>query len=337
MTIKDVAKKAGVSIATISRVINNKPEGISPEKRIYIQKIIEEMGYKPSGLARGLVTKRTSTIGLLIPDISNPFFPLMARGVEDGAQANKYSVFLCNTDGEIERERQYMSILKERGVDGIILTISQGTNKEYVREIIDGSIPVVLLDEPVAYRNVYGVFVDNHKGGYLATRHLIELGHKKIACITGPYSSITSIKRMEGYKHAITEAGISIDESIIMSGDYKEETGFKYMDEIIRSSSGVTAVFSASDNIAIGIYRAAKSHGLKIPKDLSVVGFDDAYSTQLIEPALTDVQQPTYEMGIKAVETILKLLSGSNVRKKIITFEPKLIVRESTRIFSVSN
>lgn len=330
MTIKDVARKAGVSIASVSRVINNKPEGLSPEKRKYIQQIIDEMGYTPSGLARGLITKRTSTIGLVIPDITNPFFPLMARGVEDGAQANGYGVFLCNTDGDPNREKQYISLLREKRADGIILTISQGTDAEYIRSVIGGNIPFVLIDEPVICQDTYGIFFDNRKGGYLATKHLIEIGHRRIACLTGPYSSITSIERLDGYKQAIIEAGIAIDESIIMSGSYKEEVGFKCADALIKSCSGVTAIFSASDYLAIGVYKAAKVNGLKIPDDLSIVGFDDALNTQLIDPALTDIHQPTYEMGVKAVEMMLKLLSGCNIRKKIITLEPQLIIREST-------
>ncbi|MHB8062648.1 MAG: LacI family DNA-binding transcriptional regulator, partial [Ruminiclostridium sp.] len=203
-------------------------------------------------------------------------------------------------------------------------------DEEYIQSIISGEIPVVLLDEPVISQNIFGVFFDNCKGGYIATKHLIELGHRRIACLTGPYSSITSIERMNGYKQAISEAGIAIDESIIMSGSYKEEVGFKFADDIIKSHTGVTAIFSASDFLALGVYKAAKLHGLKIPDDLSVAGFDDSFSTQLLDPELTDVRQPTYEMGVKATEMILKLITGCNLRKKVITLDPQLIIRQST-------
>lgn len=334
MNIKDVAKLAGVSIATVSRVINNKPEGISQERRKYIQKIIDETGYRPSGLARGLVTKKTSTIGLIISDISNPAYPLMARGVEDAAQANKYSMVLCNTNFKPEREKRYIDILKEKGVDGIILEISQGANKEYVRNILKNDIPIVLIDEPVINRNAYGVFVNNRKGGYIATKHIIELGHKRIACFTGPYSSLTAVERMEGYKQALSEAGLPVDENIIMSGAYKQETGYRFMREVINLFKEVTAVFSTNDSIAMGVYKAVKAFGYKIPKDYSVVGFDDVYDMELIEPALTDVAQPAYEMGRAAVKMLIEILNGVKPRKKKIIFEPELIIRESTRKIS---
>jgi LacI family transcriptional regulator len=331
MTIKDVAKIAGVSITTVSRVVNNKPEGISPEKRKYILEIIKETGYRPNGLARGLVTKRTSTIGLMISDISNPLYPLMARGVEDAAQTNNYNVILCNTYWKPERERHYISVLKEKGVDGIILAISNGTDIDYLNEIIDGTIPVVLFDEPIVKEDVYGVFVDNRKGGYLATNHLIEYGHKRIACLIGPYSTISSIERLEGYKNALADSNIDYNPGLIMSGEYNEETGFKYMNDIIKSKLRVSAVFAASDNIALGVYKAIKTHGYRIPDDFSVVGFDDVYSTNLIEPSLTDIVQPTYEMGQKAIEIMIKLLNGVKPRKKTVIFEPTMMIRESTK------
>lgn len=331
MNIKDIARLCGVSIATVSRVINNKPEGISEEKRKYIQKIIADTGYRPSGLARGLVTKKTSTIGLIISDITNPLYPLMARGVEDCAQANKYSMVLCNTNSKPEREKKYINYLMEKGVDGVILSISHGADEEHVNEIFDCGIPIVLIDEPVINRKAYGVFTDNFKGGYIATKHLIEQGHERIACIIGPYDSLTSTERLEGYKKAITEAGLSVDESIIMSGDYKEETGYKLISEIISSRKDVTAVFAANDSIAIGIYKAIKAFGLKIPKDYSIVGFDDVYDMDLIEPALTSVSMPIYDMGMKAVEMLIKILNDTRPRKKAYIFEPELIIRNSTR------
>jgi LacI family transcriptional regulator len=331
MNIKDVARIAGVSITTVSRVLNSKPEGISPEKRKYILKIIEETGYRPNGLARGLVTKRTSTIGLMIYDISYPLYPLMARGVEDAAQTKGYNVILCNTYWKPERERHYFSVLKERGVDGIILAISNGTDIDYLNEVIDGTVPIVLFDEPTIRDDVYGVFVNNKKGAYLATNHLIEYGHQRIACLIGPDSTLSSEERLEGYKQALAEANIKFDKNLVMSGEYVEETGLKYMNQIIERKENVTAVFAASDNIAIGVYKAIKSHGYRIPDDFSVVGFDDVYNTNLIEPSITDITQPTYEMGQKAFEIMYKLLNNIKPRKKTVIFEPDLIVRNSTK------
>jgi LacI family transcriptional regulator len=330
MNIKDVARIANVSITTVSRVLNNKPEGISPEKRKYVLKIIEETEYRPNGLARGLVTKRTSTIGLMISDISNPFYPHIARGVEDAAETNNYNVVLCNTYWKPDRERHYISVLKEKGVDGIILAISNGKNIDYLNEIIDGTIPIVLFDEPTIRDDVYCVCVDNKKGGYMATNHLIEYGHQRIACLIGPNTTLTSEERLEGYKQALAEANIEYDPNIVMYGGYSEETGIKYMNQIIDEKINVTAVFAASDEIAIGVYKAIKSHGYRIPDDFSVTGFDDV-STRLIEPSLTEIVQPTYEMGQKAFELMFKLLNNVKPRKKTVIFEPDLIVRNSTR------
>lgn len=328
MTIRDVAKKAGVSITTVSRVINNKPGGIGKEKRLYIQKIIEEMGYTPNGIARGLATKKTSTIALIVPDITNPFFAHLAKGVEDAALKKDYSVFLCNTSGSSEREKHYLSIIKEKAVDGVILSISQGANREYVKDIVDFNIPTILVDEPVELIDIYGVYFNNINGGYIATKYLIELGHQKIACITGSKNSISSVERAEGYRKALREAGLPIDESIIRFGEYDEMTGFKHMHELLQLGY-VTAVFCTCDMMAFGAYRAAALLNKKIPNDISVVGLDDAYNSYLFHPAITDVKQPIYEMGKKAASILIKLLDGVNVRKKIHIFEPELILRNS--------
>lgn len=255
----------------------------------------------------------------------------MVRGVEDGAHSHRYNIFLCNTNLKPNREKRYIDILMEKGVDGIILEISQGANEEYVDSVLKNKIPIVLIDEPVKNKNAYNVFTDNFKGGYIATKHLIDLGHKKIACFTGPYSNLTSIERLRGYKKAFKDAGLPIEQDIIMQGLYNKETGYILMSEIIKSFKNITAIFAANDSIAMGVYKSIKEHGFRIPLDYSVVGFDDVYDMQLIEPPLTDISQSSYEMGIKAVEMLAKILRGIKPRKKVIVLEPELIIRKSTR------
>lgn len=243
MTIKDVANKAKVSTATVSRVINNKTEGLTEEMRQHVQKVIDEMGYTPSHLARGMVTKKkTYTIGLVIQDICNPFFPKMVSGVENVAYENGYMVLLCNTDEDLKkREKDYISILREKRVDGIIITVSNGKNKAYISNLIAGDIPFVFLDEIA--EDVNCVCVDNTLGAYQATKHLIELGHEHIACLSGPDSSITNQDRVMGYKKALVESGLSIHEELILKGSYKADSGYRNTEKIIKDFQHVTAIF----------------------------------------------------------------------------------------------
>lgn len=328
MTIKDVAKKAKVSTATVSRVINNKTEGITEEMRQHVQKVIDEMGYTPSHLARGMVTKKTYTIGLVIQDINNPFFPKMVSGVENVAYENGYMVLLCNTDEDLKREKDYISILREKRVDGIIITVSNGKDREYISNLTAGDIPFVFLDEIA--EDVNCVCVDNTLGAYQATKHLIELGHEHIACLSGPDTSITNLDRVKGYKKALMEAGLPINEELILKGSYKADSGYSSTEKIINDFHHVTAIFCANDFNALGAYEAAVAHGKKIPEDISIVGFDDILDIPANNFAFSSVSQPTYEMGQTAAKMLIDIINKKELEQSIITFEPKLIIRDST-------
>lgn len=328
MTIKDVAKKAKVSTATVSRVINNKTEGITEEMRQHVQKVIDEMGYKPSHLARGMVTKKTYTIGLVIQDIRNPFFPKMVSGVEKVAYEKGYMVLLCNTDEDLNREKEYISILREKRVDGIIITVSNGKDKDYITNLIAGDIPFVFLDEIA--EDVYCVCVNNEIGAYEATKHLIELGHEHIACLSGPDTSITNLNRVKGYKKALVEAGLSINEELILKGSYKADSGYSNTEKILKDFSHITAIFCANDFNALGAYEAVVGHGKKVPEDISIVGFDDILDIPANNFAFTSVSQPTYEMGQAAATMLIDIINKKELKESVITFEPKLISRDST-------
>ncbi|WP_029688180.1 LacI family DNA-binding transcriptional regulator [Thermoanaerobacter sp. A7A] len=329
VTIKDIAKLANVSITTVSRVINNKSEGVSEETRNRILQLVKELGYQPNAIARGLVTKKTKTIGLIIPDISNPFFPDIARGVEDSAHIYGYNVFLCNTDDNLEKESEYINALKEKYVDGIIFTSSSIPKHEHIMELVKSGIPIVIMDRRVDSEDIYGVFLDNYEGGYIATKHLIDLGHKKIGCITGPLYISNAIERLEGYKRALVDNEIEVDNRLIFEGDYKINSGIIGAEKLLEHE--VTAIFASNDLMAYGAYKAIRSYGYQIPDDISIVGFDDIQLSQILEPQLTTIRQPAYDMGLTAARMLIKLVEGKKLKKKIINFRPQLIIRQSTK------
>ncbi|EIV99403.1 LacI family DNA-binding transcriptional regulator [Thermoanaerobacter siderophilus] len=329
VTIKDIAKLANVSITTVSRVINNKSEGVSEETRNRILQLVKELGYQPNAIARGLVTKKTKTIGLIIPDISNPFFPDIARGVEDSAHIYGYNVFLCNTDDNLEKESEYINALKEKYVDGIIFTSSSIPKHEHITDLIKSGIPVVIMDRRIDSEDIYGVFLDNYEGGYIATKYLIDLGHKRIGCITGPLYISNAIERLEGYKRALVDNEIEVDNRLIFEGDYKINSGIIGAEKLLEHE--VTAIFASNDLMAYGAYKAIRSYGYKIPDDISVVGFDDIQLSQILEPQLTTIRQPAYDMGLTAARMLIKLIEGKKMNKKIANFRPQLIIRQSTK------
>lgn len=327
MTIKEIAKLANVSTATVSRIINNKEAGYSQETKEIVLKIIKDMNYSPNSIARGMVTNKTFTIGLVIQDIENPYFPKLVRGIEKVANENGYFILLCNTDGDIEREAQYISFLKEKRVDGIILTTSNGNDDEYISKLIEGEIEFVFVDEIA--RNVSCVNVDNKYGSYDATKYLVSLGHSKIACIAGPENSITNQDRIIGYKKALIESNKSVEDNLIYFGTYQEESGYLNMKKILDSREDVTAVFCVNDFNAIGAYNAIVEAGMKVPEDISLIGFDDIFKPLKNQFGLTSVSQPVVELGIESANMLMKKLRGDNSDLQK-TLKPKLIIRDST-------
>ncbi|WP_461612819.1 LacI family DNA-binding transcriptional regulator [Clostridium sp. Marseille-QA1073] len=327
VTIKDVAKKANVSITTVSRVINKIEGYTNEETKKRILKVIEELDYKPNALARSLVTKRTKTIGLILPDISNPFFPSIAKSVEDLVNELGYNLILCNSYDDTEKEANYINVLKEKCVDGILLSSKQ-TKDKY--DIYKDDIPMVFIDRKPEVEVKYGVFVDNYKGAYNATKHLIDLGHKSIACITGPKNINTTIERLRGYKDALIDNHIEYDETIIKSNDYAIEGGYEAAKDLIKNHN-ITAIFTHDDLMACGVYKAAKELNYKIPDDISVVGFDDITLVEFLDPPLTTIKQPTEDIGKVSVEILMDLIENNKIQGKIISLDTELIVRESTK------
>lgn len=330
ITIKDIAKIANVSIATVSRVINHKAEGISEETRQRILQIVKENNYTPNRIARSMITKTTRTIGLIIPDIRNPFFTELVRGVEDVARRSQYTVFLCNGDREIQKTTEYLTLMKENSADGILLTVSDLVINPQLQKTVEKlDIPVVLIDRNEKDLKLSGVFIDNVKAGYEATRHLLSLSHTQIGCITGPKDNKNSNDRLQGYLTALQESGIESKPEWIIHSDFEIEGGYHAAKQLI-SDRNVTAIFAFNDLIAFGVYQAAEELGLTLPRDLSVIGFDDLHYNQLLKPKLTTIRQPIYQIGEMATEFLLKEIQERR-RVRVETYlDIELMVREST-------
>jgi len=325
-TIYDVAKAAGVSIATVSKVINGKGR-ISEQTRKKVLQVIERLNYQPNVIASALTGKSTYTIGLLIPDLANPFFSELARNIEDRGHELGYNLFICSTDYDPQKERNYVELMKRKNVDGIILA-SGFEQENNLKALLEEQFPVSVVARDFPGLPVNTVCIDDFHGGYEAASHLIGLGHKKIAIIARNVRS--NRERMRGYAQAMKDHRIHYDypfeyvkESNVASGKY-------VADKYLRSSDPPTAIFACNDLLAIGAIQAAKEHGLKVPEDLSIVGFDDTVFASITEPPLTTVAQPIKKMGQEAMNVMINEIQGKATDKLKIVLIPRLVVRNST-------
>lgn len=329
VTIKDIAALAGVSKTTVSKVLNNKDEKISNATRQKVLDIVKQKNYIPNKMAQSLVTKETKTIGVIIPDIRNPFFTDIVRGIEDKAFKEGYNIILCNTDESSKKELKAINTLIEKMVDGIIFApYSKGELNLNDYDLL--TKPIVLVDKKLNIKNLKGIVtLDNKEGTYLATNHLVGNNHKKILYLSGPLKNKISKDRLKGYKKALKKADIKYDESLVLKGEYSLEWGY----EIIKKLKYInfTAICAGNDLIAIGAIKALKERNIRVPKDVSVVGFDDIETSSIINPQLTTIKQNSYSMGYESANILIKNLekkSFNNIEK--ITFKPELIIRDST-------
>lgn len=330
-TIYDVAKKAGVSIATVSRVINNS-DTVSERTRQQVQQAIKELNYAPNVIASALTKKSTLTLGLLIPDISNPFFSELARGVEDASNDFGFNTIMCNTDYSIEKEATYTNLLRQKSVDGFIISTAY-YNDENVINLLKENIPLILLGRDIEDSKDYPIDIvgsDNVKGGYIATKHLIDLGHEKIACLLGPRQIKVNLEREIGYLKALKEAKLKVYDEIIAHGDFKLEFGYNKTIEIFKGPIKPTAFFAANDLTALGVIKAVKSLGLSVPKDVSVVGYDNTILAEITDPSLTTINQQMRKMGYHATNLLIKRIKGERNPGEKVIFDIGLVVRNST-------
>jgi len=331
ITIKDIARMAGVSTATVSKVLNRKDEKISAPTRERIFKLVDEYNYVPNRIASSLVTKKTKTLGLIIPNIANPFFPEIARGAEDLANEKGYNLILCNTDDRLEKEESYIDMLEEKMVDGIIFTASSQRNDKLER-LGRVRVPVITVDREVEGLATQGkIVVDNIQGAYEAGTYLVDAGYKKIIHITGPLTSKPARDRLKGLKDALEDKKIYFDDNRVYSNEFRSEWGYYAISEIIKENIEFDAIFCGNDLIAIGVLKALKENKIKVPENVGLVGFDDIYMAQMLDPELTTVSQPNYEMGYKSAEMLIYMIENKLKEADPIILKTKLVVRKSTR------
>lgn len=334
-TIKDVAKKAGVSISTVSRVLTSRAH-VNEETKEKVIKVIEELNFKPNLIARGLKERRTNTIGLIIPDISNPYYPKIAKSVEDYAKQLGYAVILCNTYDNLEEELKYVDMLKKRYIDGIIF-ITASKDGKHIKNLMDENFPVVQLDR-FRDANVPSVVSDNINGAYEATKYLIENGHKKIACVIGNTNNQIFIDRFIGCMMALNENNIKVpDEFVIKDANTLEEVHESVM-ELLKNYQHPTAIFSSSDQKSFGIYRAIRDCGLKVPDDISVIGYDNVDLAKYLDPPLTTYDQSVKEMGVLAVKRLIEQIeSSSKIGGLKSVLKGSIVIRQSVKKIDEAN
>lgn len=326
--MKDVARFAGVSTSTVSHVINNN-RFVSDAIREKVNVAIEKLNYAPSALARSLKLNQTRTIGMLITASSNPFYSEVVRGVELSCYERGYSLILCNTDGDAERMNRSIETLLQKRVDGLLLMCAE--NHRPSRETIGRypSLPIVMMDW-APFDGANDIIQDNATmGGEMATHYLITQGYTRIACVTGPLDKTTSQQRLHGYRQAMQQAGLNILPGYEVSGDFEFQGGLTAMQQLLALELRPQAVFAGNDAMAVGVYQALFQHGLAVPDDVAVVGYDDIQLAQYMTPPLTTIHQPKDDLGELAIDTLLHRLQNPGGESQILVLTPELVVRGS--------
>ena len=331
VTIKDIAQEVGVSPTTVSRVLNDKPD-VSDETKQKIEQAIDELGYNPNGIARGLVLQKTNTLGLVIPDISNPFFPEVAKGIEDKAREAGYSVIFCNTNNNHQEEKEAIELMKGKQVDGMIVSLSiNQQNEEELAKLAEKTFPVIQIDRKIPGAGLPAVVIDNQHSAYIATSYLLELGHTQIGHISGDLEVKPAQDRLTGFKKALTEAGVNCRSDWIREGDYSKQSGYEQMKNLLAGNEVPTAVFIANDLMALGAYEAIFAAGLEIAEDISVIGHDDIELASVIRPGLTTIFQPEYQLGREAADLLIERVESTDqLEQEDKILDAELVERAST-------
>jgi LacI family transcriptional regulator len=330
VTLRDVARVSGVHPGTASRALNEETRALVNEETA--RRVLEaaaELGYRPNPIARGLKTNRSYTIGVLIPDLTNPLFPPILRGIEDRLEESGYTPLMANTDNDPERERMDWHAMRARQVDGIVAATAR-RDHELLDELLEAGIPVVLVNRRAPESGIPSATADDRQGIRLAVGHLAELGHERIAHIAGPLELSTGLDRHEGFHEAMRELGLEPDpELIVVTGAFTEAEGAKACAELLGRGAGPTAIAAANDLIALGCYDVFAERGIACPEEISVVGFNDMPFAGRFQPPLTTIRIPHYEIGMAAAELILENLLNGGAPPRDIRLEPSLVVRSS--------
>ena len=334
-TIRDIARLAGVSVATVSGVLNNKPT-VKAALVERVKKAMDALDYHPDQVARSLRVRRTLTIGMVIADVTNPFFTDVFRGVEKEAQRNGYSVILCDSNEDRALEQHYLSTLFARRVDGVLLAQTSSSSAQESR--IHKRFPIVLIDRvPLGFTGA-AVITDNFSAAYEGTRHLIELGHRQIAIITGQLNLSNGLDRFEGFRKALQEEHLALPDKYLQQGNFQLDSGYRCGLELLRLPVPPTAIFSCNNKMTLGLMRALGELHVNCPQALSVLGFDDFEWSAYFTPRLTTIAQPTYEMGRQAMQMLLRILQApaendgqaGGIQETTLRLKAELRVRDST-------
>jgi LacI family transcriptional regulator len=324
-TIRDVAKNAGVSPATVSRVLNNKGY-VSEEKKNRIEKVIKKMGFEPNLVARGLAKKTSNTLALIVSDIMNPFFPELAKGAEHVAHSNGYSLLLGNTKGADEEDNDYIKILMNKYIDGVIIATHDIDSQLLEKHT---KIPMVILEMENKIENACTIRVDNLQGSATATEHLISVGCKRIAHIYGPLYDQTAKERLQGYQNVICES--SEREQIIVPGDFTIDGGIAAVSQLLKDYPDVDGLFVGNDLMAVGVIKELSRLHIQVPEDIAVCGFDGIYLTKIMTPEITTIEQPIYKMGELAAEKLIERINNPHLNSEQIELKTELVIRQSSR------
>jgi LacI family transcriptional regulator len=330
-TIRDVAREAGVSVTTVSHALSGR-RPVSTQTRRRIDAVSRRLAYRPSHLAQAMVTGRSQTVGLIVPDIANPFFPGVARGVEDAAADRGYSVFLADSELDETEESRYVDLFEDKGVDGLIYLAGTAHLGPALTRVAASQTPLVLVDEELRVKgpNCGFVGVDNYRGGQLAARHLVDCGVSRIGVIAGPAGLPTAIARLKGFMAGLAEAGRA-PVLTLSARSYTYEDGYAAFAELREGTAELDGLFCANDMLALGAISAAQEAGLHVPRDLSVIGFDNIFFGRLANPGLTTVAQPMDEIGRQAADLLIDLIEGRSTQQRRV-LPVHLETRSSTRL-----
>ncbi|AIE61055.1 catabolite control protein A [Bacillus methanolicus] len=330
VTIYDVAREANVSMATVSRVVNGNPN-VKPATRKKVMEVIERLGYRPNAVARGLASKKTTTVGVIIPDISSTFFAELTRGIEDIATMYKYNIILSNSDQNKEKELHLLNTMFGKQVDGIVF-MSGNISSEHVEEFEKSPVPIVLAGSIEETEKIPSVNIDYEQAAYDVVQSFIEKGHKEIAFVIGPlHEPINKEKKLAGYKRALENYGIPFREDLIIEGDYTYDSGIEAIEKLLEMDARPTAIFVGSDEMALGVIHGAEDKGYKIPDDFEVISSDNTRLTLMVRPQLTTVVQPLYDIGAVAMRLLTKLMNKEEVSDQIVILPHRIEFRRSTK------
>lgn len=328
-SIKDVAKEAGVSIATVSRVLND-VDVVNEETKKKVVEAIKKLGYRPNIVARSLKTQRTRTVGIIIPDISSQFYPEIVRGAEDVSNIYDYNIMLCNTDLDPEKEMEYLRVLKEKMVDGV-LYMSNSLEPNILELIKELQLPMVLVETTSTEGDIPSVTINNEKAAHEGVNYLIHKGNKRVAYIGTHEDAVNaSALRYTGYKKAIKENNLELNEKIIYFGGLKAQDGYEGMNKILDQEK-IDSVFCASDEVAMGAINALRDRGISVPEDVDVIGFDNIYSSAIFYPKITTIAQPMYDMGSVGMRMLIKIINKQELETKNYILDHSLIKRDSCK------